>query len=133
MGICCSLMVTTTFWCQCAASRPEMGGAVARTSRGSPPTGTSGTREFDRAAGIAFAWMAFFRAALVDAITSRLVPGLLGLALIGLAAVLYGRVSPTVGGPFFGRHPKLKTFQRVVPPALIALVGLGVAVWALAH
>ena len=63
--------------------------------------------------------------------TTRLTPALLGIALIVLDLVAYRFVSPTVGGPFFERHPTLRSMQRTVPPLLIALVGLGVLVAAL--
>jgi hypothetical protein len=76
--------------------------------------------------------MAFLPVALMAATTSRVVTGLLGLALVGLAAISYKWVSPTIGGPWFDRHPNLKSFQRLVPPALIAIVGLGVVAFALA-
>jgi hypothetical protein len=63
--------------------------------------------------------------------TSGIVPGLFGVALIALSAVAYKWVSPTVGGPFFDRHANLKVAQRIIPPALVALVGLGLVVYGL--
>jgi hypothetical protein len=67
----------------------------------------------------------------VIATTSGIVPALLGFALIALAAVAYKWVSPTVGGPFFDRHANLRAAQRVIPPGLVALVGLGLVIYAL--
>ena len=62
---------------------------------------------------------------------SGVVPGLLGIALIILSVVAYKWVSPTVGGRFFDRHVNLRIAQRLIPPALVALVGLGLVVYAL--
>ena len=69
----------------------------------------------------------------MDAAISGVVPGLFGLALIVLALIAYRWVSPTVGGQFFDHHPNLRSAQRVIPPSLVALVGLGLVVFALTH
>ena len=67
----------------------------------------------------------------MTATTSPLVPGLLGLVLIGVALVEHRWVSPTVGGQFFDRHPNLRTFQRLFAPISIALLGSALLVLAL--
>jgi hypothetical protein len=64
---------------------------------------------------------------------SKLLLALLGVALVGAAIAAYRWVSPTVGGPFFDRHPNLKAFQRLFTPIAMALVGVGVIVAALVH
>jgi cell division protein FtsX len=69
----------------------------------------------------------------VDAAISGLVPGLFGLALIVLALISYRWVSPTVGGQFLDDHPNLRSTQRVIPPVIVALVGLGLVAFALAR
>lgn len=67
----------------------------------------------------------------MDAILSGMAPGLCGVALLGVALVAFKWVSPTVGGAFFDRHPRLSCAQRFVPPTFIAVVGLGLVVVAL--
>ena len=68
-----------------------------------------------------------------DLMASTLLPALLGVALVGAAFAAYTWVSPTVGGPFFDRHPSLKAFQRLFMPIAMGLVGVGVTVAALVH
>ena len=53
------------------------------------------------------------------------------MALIVLSCVACKRISPMVGGHFFDRHANLRVAQRHLPPALVALVGLGLVVFAL--
>jgi len=67
----------------------------------------------------------------VIATTSGIVPGLPEIALIVLSVVADKWVSPTVGGPFFDRHANLSAAQRVIPPAVVALIGVGLVVFAL--
>jgi hypothetical protein len=64
---------------------------------------------------------------------STLLSALLGIALVGAAFAAYRWVSPTVGGPFFDRHPSIRGFQRLFTPIAMALVGVGVIVAALVH
>jgi hypothetical protein len=66
----------------------------------------------------------------VLATTSGVLPGLVGIALIVVSIVAYTWISPTVGGKFFDRHVNLRVAQRLIPPAFIALVGIGLVVYA---
>jgi len=71
------------------------------------------------------------RTYLVIVTISGPVPGLFGMALIVLSCVAYKWISPMVGGQFFDRHANLRVAQRHLPPAHVALVGLGLVVFAL--
>ncbi len=51
--------------------------------------------------------------------------------LTGLALVSYRWISPTVRGQFFDSHPILRSAQRISPPALNELVGMGLVAFTL--